>query len=63
MKVKELAELFGLDNNYLGQLARLGKIEATKRGAFWYASREAIQQYLREAQEQPRGRRSQRTKQ
>src|SRR5712692_8001516 len=29
--LKELAELFGLDNNYLGQLARLGKIEATKR--------------------------------
>ncbi len=63
LPLKELAELFGLDNNYLGQLARLGKIEATKRGAFWYASREAIQQYLREAQEQPRGRRSQRTKQ
>ena len=54
--LKELAQLFGLDNNYLGQLARSGKIEATKRGAFWYASREAIQSYLREAQEQPRGR-------
>src|SRR6266849_7638556 len=55
--LKELAELFGLDNNYLGQLARLGKIEATKRGSFWYASREAVQNYLREANEQPRGRR------
>ena len=60
--LKELAELYGLDNNYLGQLARLGKIEATKRGPFWYASREAIQHYLREVQEQPRGRRSQRDK-
>ncbi len=56
--LKELAKLYGLDNNYLGQLARLGKIEATKRGAFWYASREAIQHYLREVQEEPRGRRS-----
>jgi cell filamentation protein, protein adenylyltransferase len=60
--LKELAELFGLDNNYLGQLARLGKIEATKRGAFWYTSREAIQHYLREANEQPRGRRPQRNR-
>src|SRR5438876_426693 len=56
LPLKELADLFGLDNNYLGQLARLGKIEATKRGPFWYASREAIQNYLREANEQPRGR-------
>lgn len=54
--LKDLAVMFGLDNNYLGQLARSGKIEATKRGTFWYASREVIQQYLREAQEQPRGR-------
>ena len=60
--LKELAQLYGLDSNYLGQLARLGKIEATKRGTFWYASREAIQHYLREVQEQPRGRRSQRDK-
>ena len=56
LPLKELADLFGLDNNYLGQLARLGKIEATKRGQFWYASREAVQNYLREANEQPRGR-------
>ncbi len=62
VSLKELAELYGLDNNYLGQLARLGKIEATKRGAYWYASSEAIQRYLREVQEQPRGRRSQREK-
>jgi len=60
--LKELAELFGLDNNYLGQLARLGKIEATKRGSFWYASREAVQNYLREANEQPRGRRPRRNR-
>jgi Fic family protein len=58
--LKELAALFGLDNNYLGQLARLGKIEATKRGSFWYASREAIQRYVQEVNEQPRGRRSRR---
>ncbi len=58
LPLKELARLYGLDNNYLGQLARLGKIEATKRGPFWYASREAIQHYLREVQEQPKGRKA-----
>ena len=63
LPLKELATLFGLDNNYLDQLARLGKVEATKRGSFWYASREAIQRYLREAQEQPRGRRPNRNMQ
>jgi hypothetical protein len=42
--------------DYLGKLARRGKIEATKRGQFWYASREAIEQYLAEADAQPRGR-------
>ena len=56
LSLKELATLYGLDNNYLGQLARTGKIEATKRGNFWYASQEALQRYLREVQEQPRGR-------
>jgi Fic family protein len=56
--LKELAGIFELDNNYLGQLARLGKIEATKRGSFWYASREAIQKYLQEVKEQPKGRRT-----
>ncbi len=60
LPLRELADLYGLDNNYLGQLARLGKVEATKRGQFWYASREAIQNYLREANEQPRGRRPRR---
>lgn len=60
LPLRELAEHFGLDNNYLGQLARLGKIEATKRGPFWYASRESIQNYLREVNEQPRGRRPRR---
>lgn len=56
--LKELARLFELDNNYLGQLARLGKIEATRKGAFWYSSREAVETYLREVQMQPRGRRA-----
>lgn len=60
LPLKELAALFGLDNNYLGQLARLGKLEATKRGPFWYASRQAVQNYLREVNEQPRGRRPRR---
>jgi Fic family protein len=58
--LKELAQLFDLDNNYLGQLARLGKIEATRKGSFWYSSQKAVETYLHEVQMQPRGRRSKR---
>jgi hypothetical protein len=42
--------------DYLGQLARTGKFEAKKRGQHWYTSKEAIQQYFREANARPRGR-------
>ena len=56
--LKALAQLFEIDNNYLGQLARLGKIDATRKGAFWYSSQQAVETYLREVQLQPRGRRA-----
>ncbi len=52
----ELAPFFGTSVGYLGLLARQGKFEARKRGQYWYASREAVQSYFREAREQPRGR-------
>ncbi len=55
--LKALAEIYEMDNNYLGQLARMGKLDAIKRGTFWYATREAIETYLHEVQVQPRGRR------
>ena len=57
LPLHELASEFSISVDYLGQLARKGKIEATKRGLYWYASREAVQNYLTEATTQPRGRR------
>ena len=56
LPLNELASLFGTTVDYLGQLARSGKFEAKKRGQHWYASKEAVQQYFREANAQPRGR-------
>jgi Fic family protein len=54
--MKDLAPLFNTTADYLGHLARAGKFEAKKRGQYWYASKEAVQQYFQEAGEQPRGR-------
>jgi Fic family protein len=56
LSMKELALLFHTTVDYLGQLARQGKFEAKKRGQYWYASKEAVEQYFQEANEQPRGR-------
>jgi len=56
LSMKELAPLFTTSVDYLGQLARTGKFEATKRGNYWYASVEVVAQYFHEAQAQPRGR-------
>lgn len=56
LPLNELAPLFNATTDYLGQLARKGKFEAKKRGQHWYASKEAIQQYFQEANDQPRGR-------
>lgn len=56
LPLQELARDYGVSVDYLGQLARKGKIEASKRGQYWYATREAVQQYLAEAAAQPRGR-------
>jgi len=56
LPLHELAPMFDTTADYLGQLARTGKFEAKKRGQHWYASKEAVQQYFREANTQPRGR-------
>ena len=56
LPLHELAPLFSTTVDYLGQLARTGKLEARKRGQHWYASREAVEQYFQEANAQPRGR-------
>ena len=46
-----LARNTGHDPNYLGLLARQGKLEAVKRGGRWYSTQTAIQTYLDQAQE------------
>jgi Fic family protein len=56
LPLQELARECGVSVDYLGQLARKGRLEASKRGQYWYATREAVQQYLEEAAHQPRGR-------
>lgn len=56
LPLSELAPLFNTTIDYLGQLARSGKLDARKRGQHWYASKEAVQQYFEEASTQPRGR-------
>lgn len=57
LPLQDLAREFSLGVDYLGQLARKGKIEATKRGQYWYATKQAIQHYLADVETQPRGRR------
>ena len=59
-RFKELAKVYALDSNYLGQLARQGKLEATKRGALWYPKREMVEGYLHEAAQEKRGRKRER---
>ncbi len=56
LPLQNLAREFSLSVDYLGQLARKGKVEATKRGQYWYTTREAIQHYLADVEVQPRGR-------
>ncbi len=46
-----LAKITSHDPNYLGLLARQGKLEAVKRGGRWYSTQAAIQTYLDQAQE------------
>jgi hypothetical protein len=55
LPMKELALLFDTTVDYLGQLTRTGKFEAKKCGQYWYASREAVQQYFQKAGAEPRG--------
>jgi len=52
----ELALHSGYDNNYLGLLARSGKLEARKWNRRWYATAAALARYEHEAQAEPRGR-------
>ena len=58
----ELAQATGIETDYLGWLARNGKIEATKRGRYWYSTREAIEQYRQSVKQGKKQRGSHRRK-
>ncbi len=52
----ELALHHGYDVNYLGLLARSGKLEARKWNRRWYTTAAALVRYEREVEAEPRGR-------
>lgn len=54
--LSDLALQHGYDGNYLGLLARSGKLEARKWDRRWYATPAALKRYEEEAQAEPRGR-------
>lgn len=56
----DLALAHGYDINYLGLLARQGKLEARKWNRRWYATPAALALYEKQAQQEPRGRPPQR---
>jgi fido (protein-threonine AMPylation protein) len=47
----DLAKAMGRDANYLGLLARQGKLEARKQGARWYSTEAAVLRYTEQARE------------
>jgi Fic family protein len=58
LPLRELALLTGIEVDYLGWLARAGRIAAVKRAGRWYSTAEAVAAYHHEVttKEQPRGR-------
>jgi len=54
--LSELALSSGYDVNYLGLLARSGKLEARKWNRRWYTTPAALARYEQEVQAEPRGR-------
>lgn len=47
ISLTEAAELYGLDNNYLGQLARKGRLKAKKIAGVWLTTPEDMEDYIR----------------
>ncbi len=45
-----LARTMGHDANYLGLLARQGKLEARRRAGRWYSTQAAVQRYTQQAE-------------
>ena len=56
LSLSELALKHGYDANYLGLLARQGKLEARKWDRRWYSTAAALARYEQEVAAEPRGR-------
>jgi Fic family protein len=56
LPLTELALKYGYDANYLGLLARQGKLEARKWNKRWHSTPVALARYEAQAQAEPRGR-------
>lgn len=50
ISLSEAAELYGLDNNYLGQLARRGRLKAQKIAGVWLTTPSDLEDYIRSRQ-------------
>ncbi len=47
----KVAELYGFDQDYLGNLARKGRLKAQKLGSIWVTTMEDVENYIRSRQQ------------
>lgn len=47
ISLPEAAELYGFNADYLGQIARRGRLEAQKVGKMWVTTPKAVEDYIR----------------
>ena len=50
ISLAEASEMYGLDNNYLGQLARKGRLNAQKIAGVWLTTPVDVEDYIRSRQ-------------
>ena len=50
ISLSQASEQYGLDNNYLGQLARRGRLKAKKIAGVWLTTPADIEAYIRSRQ-------------
>ena len=46
LTLPEAADLHNINSNFLGELARKGRLKAKKRGPIWFTTSAAIEEYL-----------------
>ncbi|GAB4161489.1 MAG: hypothetical protein Fur0021_34670 [Candidatus Promineifilaceae bacterium] len=47
ISLAEAAELYGFSQDYLGELARRGRLEAQKVGKFWVTTPQDVEDFIR----------------